>query len=133
MFVLYYDIRWFPEHPQWSTQNCYSNAEWSHHSKFPSSRTVLCFLPSNFKTTHDRIHTLFNYNLQRTQIRTLSRRAMASMSINILRDHRIGAYDALLKPSFRTPIWKKFRNSHLGMLRASLDVSLSLGLSFPCW
>ncbi|KAL9326272.1 hypothetical protein ACSQ67_006917 [Phaseolus vulgaris] len=38
---------------------------------------------------------------------------MASMSINILRDHRIGAYDALLKPSFRTPIWKKFRNSHL--------------------
>ncbi|KOM33088.1 hypothetical protein LR48_Vigan01g264400 [Vigna angularis] len=38
---------------------------------------------------------------------------MASMSINILRDHKVGPYDALLKPSFRTPIWKKFRNSHL--------------------
>ncbi|CAJ1944386.1 unnamed protein product [Sphenostylis stenocarpa] len=38
---------------------------------------------------------------------------MASMSTIILRDHRLGAYDALLKPSFRTPIWKKFRNSHL--------------------
>ncbi|KAK7347450.1 hypothetical protein VNO80_21980 [Phaseolus coccineus] len=38
---------------------------------------------------------------------------MVSMAINILRDYRVGAYDALLKPSFRTPIWKKFRNSHL--------------------
>ncbi|WVZ10598.1 hypothetical protein V8G54_015128 [Vigna mungo] len=38
---------------------------------------------------------------------------MSSMSINILRIHKVGPYDALLKPSFRTPIWKKFRNSHL--------------------
>ena len=40
------------------------------------------------------------------------------MSTIILRDHRVaaGAYDALLKPSFRTPTWKKLHNSHLGML-----------------
>ncbi|KAG4930214.1 hypothetical protein JHK82_047281 [Glycine max] len=37
------------------------------------------------------------------------------MSTIILRDHRVaaGAYDALLKPSFRTPTWKKLHNSHL--------------------
>ncbi|TKY54921.1 Sodium/pyruvate cotransporter BASS2 [Spatholobus suberectus] len=36
------------------------------------------------------------------------------MASIILRDHRAGAYDALLKPCFRTPTWKKLRNSHQG-------------------
>ncbi|XP_027330103.1 sodium/pyruvate cotransporter BASS2, chloroplastic isoform X2 [Abrus precatorius] len=42
---------------------------------------------------------------------------MASMSLIILRDHRPGAYHALLNPSFRTPTWMNLHNYHLDLKR----------------
>ncbi|XP_029129492.1 sodium/pyruvate cotransporter BASS2, chloroplastic isoform X2 [Cajanus cajan] len=38
---------------------------------------------------------------------------MPSISTIIFRDHRVGVYDALLNPTFRTPISRKLHNSHL--------------------
>ena len=41
-----------------------------------------------------------------------------------------GTYDALLKPSFRTPTWTKLHNSHLGMLYAYLEHGFSCFFPF---
>ncbi|KAL2338312.1 hypothetical protein Fmac_012758 [Flemingia macrophylla] len=38
---------------------------------------------------------------------------MASMSTFFFRDHNIGVYNSLLKPTFRTPIWMKLHIFHL--------------------
>lgn len=51
---------------------------------------------------------------------------MASISRIILKDYKLGVYDALLNPSSSTPKWKLHNHNHLGMFDLLLVLKLSL-------